>query len=153
MAKDKEDFIKRHIVKKYLPYKEKVAMCTSIVDVTMSMSGVFKQDTPTRHLLFVMSVIDKYTDIEIDFNNSLDDFDILCESGVGNNIMSLIDESERDMITTVLNMCVDDYMENNRSLASMLDSFKLSIGSINDVLSEIIENPEIKNKMLEFTKI
>lgn len=146
MAKDKEQYFKDAITTKYIPYQEKIAICENIVNVSMNE----KQNTPLRYMLFTLSLIDKYTNIDIDFDHPLSDFNMLLESGVGNQIVVRIPDSERDIFQTILDMCMDDYVENNKSLTAFLDTklkaLELAFGAMNDGITEIMNNSDLLQK-------
>ncbi len=135
-ANDKEKYVKKHIINTYVPYAEKITECKRIVDVSMyrlDEKGVkhFVVDTPTRYMLFVVSCILKYTDIEIADDNALTVFDRLSESGSDGYIFSLIGK-DFEMFKSVLEMVVDDVVEKERNIIDFINTKIESLGMVVD---------------------
>lgn len=127
---DKLACMKERVVKKYVPFLTKVAQCKAIVQATMEFQEqkdgkvLFLQRTPMRYLIFSMTLIKFYTDIEYDESEDnskfAEEYDKLAAIGVMDLLPSVIPTSEFKEFNTILNMVMDDYMENNRSTAAIL---------------------------------
>lgn len=68
----KTKFIKKHIVTDYVNYEEKIVLCknvinasTYVLDENGSYSDIIKFNTPTRYMLYTLTIIDTYTDIDV----------------------------------------------------------------------------------------
>lgn len=126
MAKDKKDECKKHVKKSYVPFTTKLAECLRVVKATMEYKAdenavpVYTVNTPMRYLIFHMSLIKLYADIELD-DQLTDEYDILNECGAFSVLISCIPESEFKEFSTLLSMCVDDYMANNREFTAYID--------------------------------
>ena len=126
---DRIVFLKEHVVNQYVPFLTKVAECKRIVQATSEISEigedgkpknvVFSQSTPMRYLIFTMTLIRMYTDIEYEDANIADSYDKLAEAGIINKLSMVIPKSEFEEFNTILNMGVSDYFENNRSMVSV----------------------------------
>ena len=128
----KEQVCERHINKKYLPYANKIAECNKIVENTMNILNEdgtvsYKQNTPARFLLFHMRLISNYTDIELENENFINDYDALNESGAFTALITKIPESEYKEFNTLLSMTVDDFMGNNRTIFSCVENLVTAI--------------------------
>lgn len=128
---DKERFCEKHIVKKYMPFINKLAECNRVVQSTMSVLSedgvpIFNQKTPARFLIFHMTLLKYYTDLEIDEKSDehtfIDDYDALNEIGAFDLLISKLPEHEYKEFSTILSMTVDDYLANNRTMISYLDN-------------------------------
>ena len=146
-AKDKtfEEFINKHITTKYISYINKVAYCDSIVKATCHIKDgdreIIKVNSPNRYMFFTMKLIQLYTDININDDNVVGDYDSLNEIGAINVLMAAIPESEYTEFSTLLNMRMDDFYDNEYSINALLynlkESFSLSEEVINSVLEEL----------------
>ena len=149
-AKDKEKYLKESIKKTYIPYHEKVADCERVVRATTiykeneSDIEIFRLNTPAQFMIFTMNIISKYTEIEYD--ETLDAYEKLDQLNIINTLISYIPERERAAYNTLLNMVQDDYMENNRSLVSFIETkvkaLGLSVDAILDAMSKYIPQNE-----------
>ena len=146
-AKDKtfEEFINKHITTKYVSYINKVAHCDSIIKATCHIKDgdreIIKVNSPNCCMFFKMKLIQLYTDININDDNVVGDYDSLNEIGAINVLMAAIPESEYTEFSTLLNMRMDDFYDNEYSINALLynlkESFSLSEEVINSVLEEL----------------
>ena len=144
-AKDKDKFLEKSIVNKYVPYHEKIADCDKIVRATMEKDGLFKMSTPAQFMIFTIQIITRYTDIEKD-ENVVELFEALDELDLINAIISHIPQREFNSYNTILHMVQDDYMENNRNVVSFLETKLRTLGVSIDTLLEAIQNYIPKNE-------
>lgn len=144
-AENKEKCIKKHIIKdKYVPYVEKITRCENIVDHTMyeQVDGVktFKQNSPIQHILFVLTLVELYTNIDIKFDgiNFIECFDLLERYDLIDDILMLIPEHEIEMWNTFFNMCIDDVVENTRSIGGIIDTKLAASKSTLDMIQDAL---------------
>lgn len=152
-AKDKtfEEFIEKHITTKYVDYMTKCVCCDGIVKASCHIKEggreLIKVNSPNRYLFFTMRLIDLYTDIEFDDEKVIETFDKLNEAGAIDVLISAIPERECDEFSTVLNMKMDDFYQNEYSTTALLynakESFSLSEEVINSVLGDLKKEAEI----------
>ena len=146
-AQDKESYTKLHIIKNYLPFAEKISVCNKIAEYTthkqVQEKKIFSIDSAMRYMLFVFTIVECYTDIELGKDDErMKAFDLL----EMNNVMFFIrnclgDEYAR--IDTVLKMQVEDIYNNERDLPSFLET---KIDAVNLVLERMGEMYEQKDK-------
>lgn len=150
----KDDYVKAHIVKDYLNYEEKLAICKGVVDTTsyVRVEGkkVYNVNTPAEYMHFVLRIIMAYTDIEIGKdNNMLADFNLLDKNNLIDIIIESIDKSEIQKMRTVLKMMKADIESNERTLVSYLENkmnlLKLFDGITLPPMTNVAEETEIKN--------
>ena len=137
-AKDKDKFLEECIKETYIPYHEKIADCTGVINATIEKDGIFKINTPAQFMIFMVQIITRYTDIEKD-DDVVGLFEKLDELNLINGIISKIPEREFTSYNTILNMVQDDYMENNRSIISFIETKVKALGLSLDTLSETIQ--------------
>lgn len=141
MAKDKKAECEKHISKKYIPFLTKLTECDHIVKITMEDQNtkMFLQNTAGRYLAFSMKLISLYTDIEFKNETGLqlaENYDLLNECGALDILMHCIPVAEFKEFDTLLNMCVDDYLSNNRNLTSFIDKRMVEINQMAVMLAE-----------------
>lgn len=135
----------------YIPYIEKIADCKNIADVTSHKQitenkSVFVVDSPTRHLFFVMKLVQLYTNIEFDEMAISSAYDILNKTGALDYIFNTIPENEQKEWKSIMDMVMDDMYENEKStstiLGNMKDSISMVVGSMISAMEEAVDNVE-----------
>ena len=125
MAKDKQAECKKRIIKNYIPFTNKITECYKVVKATMEHTDdnqvtTYRQNTPMRFLIFNMSLLELYTDLEFS-ENLIDEYDLLNEYGAIDVLIACIPEHEFKEFSTLLSMTVDDYMSNEREFTAYID--------------------------------
>lgn len=131
--------------KKYLPMSEKRELAASVLDACSKYeNGYLKIDSLNKYLIFTITIISKYTNLEFGVDSdSLADYDLLCEYGLLNVVIETF-ETEYKATNDVLNMMQSDLERQNSVEASIAS---LSRG-IMDSLDKIIES--LSQKIDEF---
>ena len=145
---DKTDtYIKKHVKHNYVPYEEKVGHCQRIVNAgthRFDATGkeVFSCNGPSQYMLYMLQLISLYTDIDVDFDHALDDFNALDEHMLIDALVGQMDEHEITMFNTVRKMVASDLVANERDLVSRIDQFADAIGLALQALLEAANNTE-----------
>lgn len=149
MNKDKEGYVKQRLAKNYIPYEEKIASCENIIRNTSFVkdetSGelIYKRNTPACNLFFNLTLIDRYFDIDINFENALADYNKLEENGYTDMLLKNIPTNEYISWSKVFEMVANDFVDNERSLVAYLETsikaINKSIGTIIETINEIKE--------------
>lgn len=154
-AANKESFATKHVVRNYIPYAEKITIADKIIEnamyVKINGAKTFKVDSAVRYFLFVMAVIEAYTDVKFNDGSSddvsmgqqnLESFDMFESSGATEVMMQAIGADVGKM-NTVLKMKVDDVMDMERSLVPFLDTkfqaFAMSTNALAEAMREAQE--------------
>ena len=126
MAKNKKAECEKRIQNKYVPFLEKITECDRIAKATTLIKknpedpGIYHQSTPARFLFFNLTMIARYTDIELT-DAPYEDYDKLNECGALDDLISAMPVHEFKEFNTLLSMTVDDFMANERDLTAYLD--------------------------------
>lgn len=141
--REKDAFLKKHIITDYVPYEKKIAECKNIINSSMyTADGHFNDDQTTRYMLFTLAVVKHYTDFEVNYDNVLEDFNMLERYGISEKLSELIMDSHR--FVTVLNMMVDDVVSRETNIVryfeGKLDAFQMLLDAISD--NEVTANGE-----------
>lgn len=145
-AKDEtfNKFIEKHITTQYISFLEKEIICAGIVDATCHIKDgdrkIIKINSTGRYMLFVMRLIDIYTDLDIDFNDAhfVKQYDELNKIGAINTLITSIPKSEYTEFSTLLNMKLDDFRDNEYSLTAFIYNLKESLSISEEVIKSAI---------------
>ena len=138
-VEERVEWIKRELgLTNYIPFAEKRELCKNVLDACCTKeNGLVKVDSVTRYILFTISVISKYTELEFSSGedyDSLDEYDMLCESRLLNPILELIGD-EYATCNNMLNMMMDDIIANNNTIEAV---FEHALGKVSDSLDDLI---------------
>lgn len=145
-----DTFIKKHIINEYVGFIEKCVWCDSIVKASCYVKDgdyeYVKVNSANRYIAFVMRLISLYTDIEIDFENAkfVEQYDELNKAGAINALIAAIPEDEYSEFSTILNMKMDDFRDNEYSITALLYNLKKSSSLFEEVIGQVLESDEFK---------
>ncbi len=153
---DKAKFLRSKLkTEKYMPYADKLAIAENIVKSSsyamIKEDGELKQtdrialNSPMRYILFVMTVVDKYTNIEVNFKNVMPEFDALNFNGLIEIIFEKIGDKEMAEFNTVVDMVLNDFMANKYQFKNYIDDTLLKVSSMVEKCAPLIDN--IANKL------
>lgn len=131
----RERLMSKHITTTYLPYAKKIGEAQKILDMSCydPNDQSFLINTPIRYMLFVMSVVRNYTDLEFSNENGIEQFDLIERYGVIETIIKLI-RDDYEKFDVVLKMILDDLMINERSTTSFIEKkVKVITEALNDM--------------------
>ena len=148
---DKAKFLKSKLkTEKYMPYADKMTIAENIVRhssyAMVKEDGVLKQtdkialNSPMRYILFVMTVVDKYTNIEVNFKNIMPDFDALNFNSLIEVIFEKIGDKETAEFNTVVEMVLNDFMANKYQFKNYIDDTLLKISGLVEKCAPLIDN-------------
>ena len=153
---DKTKFLKTKLkTEKYIPYADKLTLAENIINhssyAMVKEDGVLKQtnrislNSPMRYILFVMTVVDKYTNIEVNFGNVMPDFNALNFNGLIEVIFEKVGDKETAEFNTVVEMVLNDFMANKYQFKNYIDDTLLKISGLVEKCAPLIDN--IANKL------
>ena len=150
--KIKKDYnFKQHIKMTYMPYADKCALVKSIVEQTSYVDTptgkVYRRDTSHMLFLFTIQLILRYTDIEIEPNNVVKDYDSLMESGTMNGLMAQIPQEENAILSGMMDMTRDDLEVNTRGIVPYLETKDSLIMTFLDGFEKALNRPEIRERI------
>lgn len=144
-AKDKtfEEFINKHITTKYINFINKSVICDDIINITCHVKEgnreIVKINSPNRYLFFTMRLIESYTDIEFEKEKVLEAYDELNKIGAISTLIAAIPKAERSEFSTILNMKMDDFRDNEYSLKALLCNLKESLSISEEVINSVLQ--------------
>ena len=153
---ERNHFLKSKLkVENYLPYSEKLLVAEHIVksssyaivkeDEVLKKTDRIKINSPVRYILFVMEIVNKYTNIEVNFKDVMPEFDYLNKNGLIEVIIDKIGAKETGEFNTVVEMVLDDFMTNEYEIKNWISEMLSKTYSLVEKCSPHIEN--IINKL------
>lgn len=155
----KKKYIKDTIeVKDYINFDEKCKLVERVVKSTTyefdengNKTNKIKFNTLARTLLLTLSVIDNYTNLDVDFDNISSEYDILTYSGImgilvgDNDTHGIIPYGEIVEIQAIMSMMIDDIIQNEMSMQAFIQKEVSRFGElIGFALTPLIEKLDDK---------
>lgn len=140
---DRNSLVYDLITTEYVPYATKIADCKRIIQSTSytdTEPNMFSINSPARHMLLNLQLINRYTDLEIDYNEALEIYDMLDEIDAIDNIITSLPAKEVSKYCKIMKMMLKDFKMNERSMIGYLDSKLTSLGIISEELNKIMED-------------
>ena len=137
------DYLKEKLeIKEYIPFADKRELCAKVLNAcnTKDKSGLIKVDSVSRYIVFTISIISAYTNLEfssgedVEFD-SLDEYDMLCQHNLLNVILEVIG-AEYATCNNILNMMMDDVIANNNTVETVIGS---ALGRITDSIDGLVD--------------
>lgn len=159
-VEERIEWIKKELgITSYIPFAEKRELCKNVLDACCTKEGeLVKVDSVTRYIIFTISVISKYTELEFNADeeyDSLDEYDMLCESKVLNPILALIGD-EYEACNNMLNMMLDDVIANNNTveavIGNVLGKTSASLDDLIGAFAEKVEEMELDLSQINIDK-
>lgn len=139
-------------VKQYVPFETKIDLCQRVINNTCYREVTGKKEyfanSPARYMFYCLTLIDAYTDIQINFKEGLESYNLLDQSGlIEELIFHQIPESEYKMMDVIMKMKMDDIHENELSAFAITKNKLESVGLFLDQLASI--NIPVSPKILK----
>ncbi len=135
--------------KEYISFADKRELCETVINACCTKEGgLVKVDSVTRYIIFTISVISKYTNLEFysdEEYDSLDEYDMLCKANLLNPILALIGD-EYATCNNILNMMMDDVVANNNTAEAVLGH---NLAKLSNSLDDLIRAFADKVKKME----
>lgn len=128
-------FMEKIQVEPYISFSAKLVYANRIIEST-AWDDEHKRieiNSPVRYVLYVYTLISAYTNIDVQNDSMLIDYDALTAAGLKDKIIAKIPEGERKEFDAVLKMVADDYYANHFETHAYIDS-------IIDRIRNIVEN-------------
>ena len=145
-------FVEKIMNSHYVPYEMKITICEKIIE-----SSYYKKNnnvkklhvnSPAKYMLYCLYLIKQYTNIQIDFSNTLEEFNLLNEFGLLDMIYRNIPEKELKEFSMILDMVESDILQNEYEthafISNQVERFGNLIGvtlkPVADKIANTLEN-------------
>lgn len=143
----KEDYIKDNLhIKTYLPFLTKVTLADKLAKVTTldKNTGNVNVKSDVNYLLFCRTIIEQYTDLQVETEGFYEEYDLLNESCLLDKIMQAIPEKEISEFKMICDMKKTDLIQNKYEIhafiSDQIERFGTLIGiTLKPVLEKISE--------------
>ena len=128
-------------IKKYIPVMEKRKFATDVISLCMyDIDDYVCVNRFKKNIYFSMKLLSVYTNLDIsdDFDDIILEYDMLCESGLFDKIVDLIDDYVE--LYTIFENELDELLEENRierQVAKVVNKINESIDIINGKIQDI----------------
>ena len=144
-----EKYIKKTLeVKEYIPFREKRRIAENVVEQnTELIDGVWKNDSMDQYVTFVLAMLETHTNLQIDSEDPVLDYDIIAESGLLPLVISTFqnDYNECDVVLkAVLAMKLEDNNV-NVLVGKFLNGILTRLDSVGEVLQDKFGGMNIKD--------
>lgn len=125
--KAKEKFINERLKTSYVPFIEKCNICERIARASsLDAGGKYAPHSALNYLLYMLSLIDAYTDVDIVFVDSGEittdkQYDLLKNSGLLEKLVNLIPEHEATEFSMLIGFMNDDLRSANCDLNVVIE--------------------------------
>ena len=143
------DFIRANVkIKTYIPFMDKKQIAEMVINNNISEEHGIKRVSPTGQFIgFIMAMITAHTDLEVDTDDPIADYDALSESGL---LEIIISQFERDYseCDVVLKMVLASEMEDNNFnvvVARFLDGILDKLDGVGDGIKNMFEGIDLKS--------
>lgn len=167
---DYEEFMEQYIYRTYVPFAEKLDVAFRIAKhsthkVLDDGKEIFHVNSVLRHILYTMSIVDLYTEINVDFDNIVEEYDMLDEYDLLDWFSENIPEREQNKLYSLVESYVNDVYMNESNIVNCIDNkleairmvFETLVDSgltvLQNSLSNIdLESDQVKEFMSKITK-
>ena len=135
-------------IKTYIPFEDKKKVVEMIIAANITEeNGIKKINSVGQFISFVMSMLATHTNLQIDAEHVIEDYDLLCEAGLLEVIIAEFqkDYSESEVILKM--MVADELSDNNLSavIARFLSGILDNLGGLGEGFKDIIGNFDINS--------
>ena len=147
----KEDYLNNNLhIKTYLPFLTKVTLADKLAKVTTldKDTGNVNVKSDVNYLLFCRTIIEQYTDLQVETEGLYDEYDLMNESGLLDKIMQMIPEKEIAEFKMICDMKKDDIIFNqstpkafvNQQIERITNIASVALKPVLDKLATELEN-------------
>ena len=129
----KEDYLKDNLhIKTYLPFLTKVTLADKLAKVTTldKDTGNVNVKSDANYLLFCRTIIEQYTDLQVETEGFYEEYDLLNESGLLDKIMQAIPEKEISEFKMLCDMKQKDIITNQYEIHSYISNQVTRFGEL-----------------------
>lgn len=150
----------------YVPYENKITICKKIVEASHYIKKKDKNNKETKklhidstanYMLYYLNIVNCYSSVDVDFSNSLEEFNLLNCSKCLDAMLSSIPEREEKEFRMILDMVENDLMQNEYEthafISNQVERFGELISNIFSPLLEEVMKGMNMNDMQDLLKV
>ncbi len=144
-----QQYIKKELeIKDYIPFSTKKQIAEMVVKQNSTVeNGVFKIDSVGQFIGFIMAMLVAHTNLEINTEQPIEDYDALSEAGLLEPIIAQFHKSYSECEAILKLTAADALADNNLNavVARFLDSILDKLDGVGDGLKNMIEGIDLKS--------
>ena len=110
-------------IKHYLSFIEKKLLCQRIIDGSIDTeNNMMICDNYVKKINFDIGIVINYTNIELDEESFIGDYDILCETGTMRYILENMNQDERWFIVDMVDTGIESKLMANNSMEAIANN-------------------------------
>ena len=141
------DYIRKTLeIKEYIPFEDKKKIAEMIIKTNMTEeNGIKKINSAGQFVSFITAMLVIHTNLEIDAENPIEDYDLICEAGLLEPIVAEFQKDYSECEVILKMTAADELADNNLSsvVAKFLGGISDMIGGFGNKLGGIVENIDI----------
>lgn len=151
-ASNQQSLLNKCVVNKYVPFAEKIGKVDALIESTLynKETKTINANSAARYVLYQMMLVDCYTDIRINFDKVIDEYDMLNSRRITDAIIgSLIPPEEIKEFSFLVDVKVNDINTNVYDIHNYVDNkfetLKLFFQPLIDKISERLDGMSDKD--------
>lgn len=151
----KERYLKDVVkIRKYIPIEAKTLFCSTITAQTCyDQKGNFHVDSTKRYILYLLNLFMGWTNIDVSGEHWMQQYNRLEEAGLVNAVLSLIPNSEIEMVNSILKMQYDDLITNTYCVPAILRDMYSFVKAVIPELTNVLSNEVKDNSLADIIKM
>lgn len=138
---------------KYIDYEDKITKMNNVIISThVDKDTNVRVNTPMKFVLFSISVIDMYTNIQVDLKDVLKEFNMLHKVGLIDRLIhpnqeqdAIIPVNEVTECAEIMSMISEDFMVNNYGVSAMFNKFFIFMKEmLPNILNEYMKSIDVE---------
>lgn len=143
------DYLKEKLeIKTYIPFSDKQKIAEMIIKANMTEeNGIKKINSAGQFVSFITAMLVAHTNLEIDAENPIEDYDLLCEAGLLEQIVAEFQKDYSECEAILKMTAADELADNNLSavVARFLDGILGLLDGFSGALGNIVGNVDINS--------
>lgn len=139
----KRDVLLSNVVKNhYVPFEQKIAICQKVVELSYYVKEEIngkeykrpRINSSTQYVLFNLYLVNEYTNILVQFKNTIEEFNLLNGCGALDDIIVRINDRESKEFRMVLDMAESDLLQNEYEIHAYVNNLMDRVENIVDTV-------------------
>lgn len=135
-------------IKNYIPFSDKKRIAEMVVEQNSTVeNGIVKIDSVGQFIGFIMAMLAAHTNLQINTEDPISDYDLLSESGLLEPIIAQFQKSYSENEVILKMVAADALIDNNLNavIARFLDGILDKLDGVSDGLKNMIEGVDLKS--------
>ena len=135
-------------IKTYVPFEDKKKIAEMIIAANLTEeNGIKKINSAGQFVSFIVAMLTAHTSLQIDAENPIEDYDLLCEAGLLEPIVAEFQKDYAECEAILKMTAADELADNNLNavVARFLDGILNKLDGFGDGLKKFVDGIDIGN--------